>query len=73
MTTFKNIPENHTVWVVYQQPDGTPRFIVTSNSLREEYNLFRIKNETATLLGSAKNPLDLEAKYQVHKKIQEGI
>ena len=52
-----NIPKTQTLWVTYLT-DGKPTYIVTANSMRTQYTLWKVKNNGDTIkVETAKEPI----------------
>lgn len=62
---IKSIPSTETVWV--KQLSGDKAFYITSNNLRETYNLYLEVEEGFIKVSSAKNPLDFDDVIKKYK------
>ena len=62
-------PKGEHVWVGYYNRSGQLLFIVTSKESRDWYYLYKLENGTFKKLGKAREPPELEQKYEIHKAI----
>jgi len=61
------VAKNDKIWVEYINIKNLPRFLITSNEIREIYNLYTIENGKATKTNhKKKNPLEL---YEIAEKL----
>lgn len=52
------IPKGHILWVTYNDKDGQPKYIVTSDKIRDTYYLYSVKKDgSLTKVKSAKQPV----------------
>ena len=59
---MKGIPSKESIVVTVTSLKGDI-FCITTTILQDTYYIYKIKNNTATKLGSGKNPIELEDKY----------
>lgn len=59
---MKGIPSKESIVVTITSLKGDI-FCITTTILQDTYYIYKIKNNTATKLGSGKNPIELEDKY----------
>ena len=58
------LPRNEILWErIYDEHDNLTH-IVTSDSRREHYILYKVDDDGYRLLGKAKNPVDLLRRYK---------
>lgn len=62
-------PNGEIVWVSYYNCHHELRFIITSKALRDFYFLYEATKEGFIKLGRAKNPKELESKFDVENKL----
>ena len=63
-------PKGETVWVSYRTTENEKRFIITSkNDDRTWYFLYELQGDTFKKLGKAKNPYELEEKFELRSKL----
>lgn len=63
-------PKGETVWVIYANRDGAPVCILTSKESRDYYFLYEVLNDgKLKKLGKAKEPPELENKFNVKEKM----
>mgnify|MGYP004574083323 CR=1 FL=1 len=62
-------PKGETVWVSYYNSEHKLLFIMTSKPTRDYYYLYELKEEDFKKLGRAQNPVELEEKFKVNKKM----
>lgn len=69
MSTLK-YPKGERVWVSYYDTSHELRFILTSKeSSREYFFLYELVDGVFKKLGRARSPKELEAKFDVYKKL----
>lgn len=59
---MKGIPSKESIVVTITSLKGDI-FCITTTILQDTYYIYKIKDNTATKLGSGKNPIELEDKY----------
>ena len=63
------LPKGETVWVDYKNADGVTVFILTSKDARDCFYLYELIDDKYVKLGKAKEPPELEAKFNVRERI----
>ena len=62
-------PKGEIVWVTYHYAGGDPAFFIASKPSRDYYYLYEVSKDGSTQkIGKAKNPGELEDKFQICKK-----
>ena len=65
------IPKGETVWVNYRNSKGDTVCILTSKEARDFYFLYEVLPDgKLNKLGKAKTPPELEAKFNVYKRMK---
>ncbi len=59
---MRGIPSKESIVVTITSLKGDT-FCITTTILQDAYYIYRVQNNTATKLGSGKNPIELEDKY----------
>ena len=63
-------PKGETVWVGYYNKSGECIFILTSKPARDFYFLYEVNSDgSIKKLGKAKEPPELERKFNVHGRM----
>lgn len=62
-------PKGETLYARYHDGGGIERFLLTADKLREYYILYKCDDGKLTKLGRGKDPLMLEAKFNVMQEI----
>lgn len=65
-------PKNEIVWMHYYDASNNLRFLLTSKASRDYYYLYEVVDGSLTKLGRAKNPKQLETKFEVNEKCLNG-
>lgn len=60
-------PKGETVWVSYYNSDAELLFIITSKAIRDYYFLYEVVDGEFKKRGKAKNPTELEERFNVLK------
>lgn len=71
MKATKNIrpPKGERVWVSYCKAEVQMFMLTSKENNRDFYFLYEIVDGALKKLGKARSPLELESKFEVHKKL----
>ena len=58
------LPRNEVIWETHYDEHDNLTTIVTSDTRREHYILYKVDDDGCRLLGKAKNPVDLLRRYK---------
>lgn len=64
-------PKGERVFVGYYNRAGELLFIVTAKEARDYYYLYALENGVFKKLGRAKNPPELEGRFEVYRRMRE--
>ena len=66
------LPKGEIVWVDYKDYLGRTLFILTSKEARDMYFLYELKDGVYVKLGKAKEPPELENKFNVRERMKKS-
>lgn len=69
MNTIVKYPKGEIVWTGYYNAAGERKFILTSKETRDCYYLYKDTGNGFEKLGKAKEPPELEQRFEVRKKL----